>query len=189
MRIEVQVQAGASIPFGSGIFGDTLDTGWMIRGNSRALFFNQPQTAAWAFDLGLSNIYNDGRNPQIQVPVAGVPRSIQSLNRTSVHLGAGREWYLSGDGSGSGPAWRVGVDGGGRWGAAKLEVFGQRFVTDVIGAVYASVHSDLEIPCGKWILQVGLRAEWDYTWSDILPAANNSDIQSINLLGGLGVRF
>ena len=66
-------------------------------------------------------------------------------------------------------------------------VFGH--LTDTIGGVYASLHSDLDIPCGCCVFQLGFRAEWDYTWSDILQIQNKSDVQDINLMVSLGVRY
>ena len=55
--------------------------------------------------------------------------------------------------------------------------------------VFLAVHSDLEIPCGCCIFQAGLRSEYGYTWADILQRQNNSDVQDINLLFNLGLRF
>jgi hypothetical protein len=128
--------------------------------------------------------------------------SIADLNRTFVNVGFGRDWYLYGqaptylnrscgdNGCGcGGPVWRVGVDGGGRYGSAKLELHEIRHRTDTIGGVFLGAHSDVEFPCGCCIFQAGVRVEWDYTWTDILQHQNDTDIEGINLLFTVGTRF
>ena len=64
-----------------------------------------------------------------------------------------------------------------------------RHLTDVIGGPYVAFRTDYEIPCGSCIYQFGLRAEWDYIWSDVLQRQNNSDVMDVNLLLTFGVRF
>ena len=61
--------------------------------------------------------------------------------------------------------------------------------TDVIGAVYAAIHSDVDIPCGCCTFYGGIRAEFDHTWSDVLQIQNKSDLGGINLLFSVGVRY
>jgi hypothetical protein len=58
-----------------------------------------------------------------------------------------------------------------------------------MGGAYVAVHSDLEYPCGCCIFQLGFRVEWDYTWTDILQSQNKGDLQDLNFLVNLGVRF
>jgi hypothetical protein len=60
---------------------------------------------------------------------------------------------------------------------------------DTVGAVFLSIHSDLQIPFGKVNLIAGLRLEWDYMWSDILQSQNNSDLSNISLLYNGGIQF
>jgi hypothetical protein len=133
--------------------------------------------------------------------------NVRSLNRTFVNLGAGREWYLLGGAAGTrdnpNPGmWRAGFDGGGRYGTAKVQLSeytavgetltvapSRSHLTDTIAAVYLALHSDIDIPCGCCIFQAGFRAEWDYTWSDILQVQNKSDVMSANLLFNMGVRY
>jgi hypothetical protein len=111
-------------------------------------------------------------------------------------------------------ALRVGLDAGGRWGSSKIQlndrlipknllVFPQNqeqfrnlvtpgftpHRTDVIGGTFISFHSDLEFPCGPCIFQVGFRAEYSYTWSDILQRQNDADVQDFLLMLNLGARF
>jgi hypothetical protein len=119
----------------------------------------------------------------------GVPGvTIQSLNRTFVNLGPGREWYLFGSAFAPGNKVRIGVDGGGRWGSARMELHEFHHRTDTIAGLYAAAHADLEIPCSPCcVFYAGLRVEWDYTWMDILQ--RTSDIQDINALANFGVRW
>ena len=71
-----------------------------------------------------------------------------------------------------------------------MDFFEIKHRTDTIGAAYVAGHTDLDIPCGGCcVFQVGLRAEFDYTWSDILQIQNKSDVQDINLLLSFGVRY
>jgi hypothetical protein len=144
--------------------------------------------------------------------------TVTSLNQTFVSAAFGREWYLIGSGDCRQGAftWRAGMDLGGRWGTSKVTLnstIDQNPLTqlgtvpvgangapitatgyrghrdDVIGGAFFSIHSDIEWPCCGCLFQAGVRAEYGYTWSDILPGGNNNDLQSINLLFTLGVRF
>ena len=133
--------------------------------------------------------------------------TVEDLNRTFVNVGFGRDWYLFGQaptylncpcgggcgdngcGSCGGPVWRIGIDGGGRYGTAKLELHEIRHRGDTIAGVFVGAHSDVEIPCGCCIFQAGIRVEWDYTWMDILQEHNDADVEDINLLFTIGTRF
>ena len=121
----------------------------------------------------------------------GIPGvTLRQLNRTFFDVGAGKEWYLWGAANSTGPMFRIGLDGGGRWGSAMAEFNEIRHRTDVIGGVWAAGHADFEIPCGGCcIFQAGLRVEYGYTWSDILQIQNKSDVQDINILFNVGLRF
>ncbi len=209
IRSELFLRAGPSVPIGGGFFPDTLKTGWEIQGGGRTLFFNIQGDAAWTVDLSVSNINNTGRNPNESVTLRDVlvagPRSqfggstnvlapavvvtTRSLNRTFVNLGFGRDMYLCGAPDAEGLTWRVGIDGGGRYGSAKLEMHEIIHRTDTIAGMYAALHSDVEIPYGCITLLAGFRVEWDYTWMDILQIQNNSDLQDLNLLFTAGIRF
>jgi hypothetical protein len=160
-------------------------------------------------DLSLSNINNTGKNPNqsvilhnvivpgpasvfgtaTNVSVPSLAVSTRALNRTFVNLGGGREMYLYGAPDAEGLTWRVGIDGGGRYGSAKLEMHEIKHRTDTIAGMFVSLHSDVEIPYGCITLLAGFRIEWDYTWMDILQIQNNSDLQDLNLLFTAGIRF
>lgn len=82
---------------------------------------------------------------------------------------------------------RLGFDSGGRYGTLSQEYDRIRHRTDVIGAFYAGMHYDLEVP-SKWgVLVLGSRVEYSYTWSDILQ--RKSDIQEINTMLSVGFRY
>ena len=62
--------------------------------------------------------------------------------------------------------------------------------TEAIEGVFASLHTDLEIPCGGWIFVVGGRIEWDYTWMHtILQDTPGQCLENLNFLMTLGVRY
>jgi hypothetical protein len=187
IQTEFFLRSGPSFPFGGDFFGRALDTGWMIQGGARALFFNRPMTRAWAIDFSISNNNNHSSDPTATTINTGEIVTIRELNRTFVNVGFGREFYLWAPANQDGPMVRVGADFGGRWGTCNLETFQLRHQTDVIGGIYVAAHSDLEIPCGCCIFQTGIRAEYAYTFSDILKPV--ADVQDFNLLFSIGVRY
>lgn len=211
LKTELYIRSGFSTIFGSGALAHDLGSGWLIQGGGRSLLFNELGDAAWTLDLGLTNIRNEGRsNPtpvsllnvnlpdpatQGRVTLPQVQVTPHGLNRTFVNLGAGREWYLFGGAAGTRDTphpgmWRIGLDGGGRWGTEKLDLREIKHQTDTIGGVYAALHTDVDIPCGGCcVFQVGFRAEWEYTWSDVLQLQNKSDLIGLNYVFNVGVRY
>jgi hypothetical protein len=148
-------------------------------------------------------LLDKGANKAGPDTIAAEGVSIEDLNRTYFNVGFGRDWYLFGEaptylnrscgengccGCGS-PVWRIGVDGGGRYGSAKLELNQLRHRTDTMAGMFVGAHSDVEVPCGCCIFQAGIRVEYDYTWMDILQEHNDADVQGINLLFSIGTRF
>lgn len=195
IRSELYVRSGPTVPLASGYFGSALDTGWEIQGGGRSLFFNPAEDKAWVVDLSLGYMYNNSGRPDLTFPLQGNvanPVSTQALNRTFVSFGLGREWYLVTPLDGWG--WRVGSDVGGRYGSASLDLNNPLALSsysrlnDHLTAVYLALHSDLEYPCGCCTFVGGFRAEWDYTFLDFVEG-QNSDLQSVNLLINLGIRF
>jgi hypothetical protein len=206
---ETYVRAGASLPIEGAYFGHTLETGWLVEGGARVLFFDPPQENAWTVDFSVGNIYNHGQRsdlpsflPFIKVPanttnpITGQPNSpilhlnfpvtVHALNRTFVNASFGREMYLWGAANTDDITCRAGWDLGGRYGSAKLELNELTHRTDPIGGIFFAIHSDAEIPWGKVLYTAGFRLEWDYTWSHIL---HNGDVQDLNILITTGVRF
>lgn len=208
IQAETYVRSGASLPIEGAYFGHTLETGWIVQGGARALFFDPPQENAWTVDFSVSNIYNHGQRsdlpsflPFIKVPanttnVVGqanppitlfnFPVTVHALNRTFANAAFGREYYLWGAANSDDVTCRVGWDVGGRWGSASLQLNEIQHRTDVVGGVFFAVHTDAEIPWGKNLLTTGFRLEWDYTWSHILHEA---DVQDLNIMVTLGVRY
>jgi hypothetical protein len=146
----------------------------------------------------------------IEFKTMTIQAHLRELDRTFANVAVGREWYLNAPANASGWKWRAGLDVGGRLGTAKalfaqrvsqpvqiLENSGQTLTfgtttshfTDTIYGTSISLHTDLEVPCGCCTFLGGFRAEWDYTWMDVLKGTNNSDLQDVNLLFMLGVRF
>jgi hypothetical protein len=127
------------------------------------------------------------------VPVTFPTQSatLADYNQTFFNLAGGRTWYLigSGDPGYNGCSWRVGCEGGGRYGTSKANFDEIRHRTDVIGGLFAALYTDLEVPCKCGILQAGFRWEYNYIWGDILQQQNPGDFQSFNLLGTIGIRF
>ncbi len=198
---EIYFRSGVSLPTGGDAIGKLMDTGWTIGGGARALFFNAAVDRAWTIDASITNTINYINRPDskftldILLPIAPfgtvqrVDRvvTLQDYNRTTVNLSLGRERYLWGPAKCGARSWRWGWDAGGRYGSASAAFNEIRHRTDVIGGLFVALHSDLEFPCGGCTFFGGFRAEWGYTWGDILQRA--SDVSDVNLLVTLGVRF
>ncbi len=211
---ELFIRSGFAFPVGNSIFDKYLHTGWDIEGGARLFLFNPTSTAAWTGTLSISNIFARTGNANQFVTLFNVPVhvanptavtfggaiknvpelqvTVSSLNMTFVNMGFGREWWLLGSanpGQQKGCNWRVGIDGGGRWGSAKVEFNEIQHHTDVVGGLYAAIHSDVEYPFRCGIAFAGVRFEYNYIWTSLLQDQNDGDFQSLNLLFQLGVRF
>jgi len=202
---ELYARTGWSIPEGRVLFHQVLETGWLVSAGGRVLFFDRALDAAWTVDLGLSYVYNHGQRDDIPIRIFDVDPNnpgtvvtrdvtVRSLHRTFVNVALGRQWYLTGPTNDCDWRWRAGVDVGGRYGTLRVDVdeFGRRSFfrfNDVIGGLFAALHSDVEVPCGCCSFLGGLRMEFDYTWSDVFQPRNDSDLFSLNILFNLGVRF
>lgn len=211
---ELFIRSGFAFPIGNGIFNQYLHTGWDIEGGARLFLYNRNATAAWTAMVSVSNIFartgNANQpitlyNVSVHIPsptpsafpstfrktFPSLQVSVSSLNMTFVNAGFGREWWLLGsaDPGQQGWNWRVGVDGGGRWGSAKVNFNEIQHRTDVVGGMYAAIHSDVEYPFRCAIPFAGVRFEYDYIWTSLLQDQNNGNFQSLNLLFQLGVRF
>jgi hypothetical protein len=206
IQTDLYLRGGASMPMSSSALGGVLDAGWMIQGGARVLFFNAEVDAAWTVDLGVGHINNSAWDKTTQFTLNNVPSvssngnvsnipalnvSVSALNRTYVSLGGGREWYILGsaDEQEHSTLWRVGIDGGGRYGTAKLDLNEIKHHTDTFAGTYVGLYADLEIPCCACMIEIGLRGEWAYTWTDLLQTQNNSDLQDLSLLFTIGVRY
>jgi hypothetical protein len=202
---ELFIRSGVSLPVEGKNFGHVLEPGWDIEAGGRAVFFDRDMSGAWDITMSISNVYNQGQHQDISFPynivtaatnpptTRTVQVTVQDLNRTFVNLGIGKECYVGV------PACvtsccgakrcRIGVDAGGRLGSGRVEFHELQHRTDVLTALYAALYADTECPCGCCTFIYGFRAEWDYMWSDLLQEQNNSDMQDLNFLFTIGVRF
>jgi hypothetical protein len=163
-------------------------------------------------DLGLSFTQNRGPrlNRRTQILVSQLQGrgaddgnelldvGVRTVRRTSLNFGIGRDWWLYGPGTvQDAPAasnWRGGIDVGGRWGSASidLEPFGDpdgvRRRQAVYHGVYVGSTLNWERQFGAVILQAGIRLEWGYDWLNLLPP-QNSDLHSLNCLMMFGMRY
>lgn len=194
---ELYTLTGLEIPAQGKVFGHVLETGWVVQGGGRTLFFNQAMDRDWNIDLSVSNILNHGQHSDIKVPVTladGTTQnvSVRELNRTYVNAALGREWYFHRPADTWIQTWRIGLSAGGRFGSEKLELNEIPHFTDIISGLFLTLNTDVEIPCGGCCtFLAGMRVEWGYTWSDIFhhERDNSSDVQDINILFTAGVRF
>jgi hypothetical protein len=212
---EIFLRSGFAFPIGHSIFDRYLHTGWDIEGGGRLFLFNQHSTAAWTGTLGISNIFARTGNANqpvtlYRVPVHVAPTTpspfpstltavipsldvtVSSLNMTFVNMGFGREWWLLGSaypGEQQAWNWRVGIDGGGRWGSAEVQFNEIQHHTGVVGGMYIALDSDIEHPFRCGILFAGTRLEYNYIWTHLLQDQNNGNFSSLNLLFQIGVRF
>jgi hypothetical protein len=202
---ELFLRSGLSFNISGGALGNALSTGWDIEGGGRTLFFNPQTDAAWFVSGSISNVNYTRSSTTVTVPhnfftastTAGVPPTestsdvtIGSLNRTFANAGLGYEYYLVGNASQlCGCSWRIGGEFGGRFGTDKLDYVLLIHDTKDAYGLYGAIFSDVEIPYNGVFLQAGIRMEYDAIWSDILQSQNNANVQDINLLFSVGVRF
>jgi hypothetical protein len=161
ISIEIYTRAGVSAVLPEGYLGKVLTAGWVIEGGGRTLFFDAEADAAWTLDLGLSNVNNHGQHSDrtttlriLEPNALGTTSfvnqavSVRTLNRTFANASFGREWYLwncaancpSCGRMNDGPNWRIGIDGGGRWGTEKMEFHEIKHRTEVVPRAPAGVH-------------------------------------------------
>lgn len=211
-------RSGVSMPVANGILRDTLDVGWMSQIGAKTLFFNPTTNLAWTVDAGLSFTYNNGRRSDLVYnvpflnPVAdpnnpfgtpiptlqNVAVTTREFQRWSFNLAVGRDWFMNKPAYEPGWHWRYGWDIGGRWGYARLlfndltdpNNIGFRRKGDVYGAVAAGIHQDVEYQLRNGTsVFAGIRGEWAYNWTDIVPPEAGRDLQDVNILLNFGWRY
>jgi hypothetical protein len=104
-------------------------------------------------------------------------------------LGFGREWYMTGPATTCGPKWRVGVDGGGRYGTESATFHEIRHRTGVCSGAYLAAHTDVEIPWDHCDVIFGFRMEWSWTWGDSLLQETPANMSELLLMLTAGIRF
>jgi hypothetical protein len=144
LAYELYMMTGPNFIGGNGPLTDRLETGWIVQGGGRSLFFNRTNDAAWVLDLGLSYQYNRGRqNDPVDLFVRQAPTqntvtglvskqpdlflstNLRALHRTAFNYAIGRDWWFSGPaapGLEHGWNFRFGVDVGGRWGTEHVDL-------------------------------------------------------------------
>jgi len=210
---ELYSKTGPSFIVGGGPeFSGAAKFGWMVGGGGRTLLFNPEGDAAWVLDLGGTYAYNGGaenrtldvfnRPPrdargQLTGPDVIFPFTLRGITRTSVNAYLGRDWFLNGPGVlGFEQNWnsRFGIDAGGRYGTIRVDLvpetdrenyFRRYSVTTGVGL---GAHYNAETPVGNWILFTGIRVEYGFNWSNVVPPLNGN-FQDLNVLLTMGVRF
>jgi len=213
IRMELFADSGPTLSFGSDFVTRSLEMGWMVGGGARTLFFNRAETAAWSVDLSLNYSWNHASNNSVQtlyaVPVTNVlgnvadelhQVSMANLYRTFVGVGVGREWFLLGPTFTGNTNWIAGVDGGFRYGTARIDMIdfatdspsGFVRTTDQLYGGYVGFHTDLEIPHNCCTYLVGFRTEWSgmvMRSGALFNTINDQHVYDVNFLLTLGVRF
>lgn len=192
---EVYFRIGPSFPVGQSNFPRNLNTGIATQIGGRSQFFNAAGDAAWAIDAHLAYTYNNAGGRDI-ITFRTEPVIIRDLHRWAVGLGFGRDMFLVAPGFVAG-TWdanfRLGWDVGGRLGSGHvdltplLEPDGYRRHQDTFGQTFVGVMGTIEVPVGGYTALGGLRVEWDYTWSQILPKGSN--FHEVDVLAVMGVRY
>src|SRR5262249_24290271 len=161
----------------------------------RSQFFNAAGDAAWAIDAHLAYTYNNAGGRAI-ITFRTEPVIIRDLHRWAVGLGFGRDIFLVAPAFVAG-TWdanfRLGWDAGGRRGSGHVDLTplldpdGYRRHQDTFGQTFVGVMGTIEVPVGGYTALGGLRVEWDYTWSQILPKGSN--FHEVDVLAVMGVRY
>jgi hypothetical protein len=206
---EAYIRSGVTANLGNNnIFGHIYQAGIEVQGGVRSIFYRPEPTVGWTVDVGLSSVWYHHRKNEIATLhnfprttsvlgqnvttiIPNFPVTPTELNQTSFRVALGQEYYLMGDAD---PAdgfmkWRAGWDAGGDLGTQKLNFLEIRHRTSTIGGGLAAVHTDIEMPYGMCILQAGLRAEYRYTWSNILGAQNDTNMSTLGAMVTAGVRY
>lgn len=122
---------------------------------------------------------------------------LRSISRTNFNFGVGRDWWFGGPGTvqmEESSNFRFGADVGGRWGTAHVNLVPRADSNNyqkrsgVIHGTYIGMHMDWDKPMGAWIFFCGLRAEWGYTFTNLVPPLGG-DIHDVNILFTFGARF
>ena len=201
---EVYTYTGVNLVFGDGL-PDKMNAGWTVGGGIRTLFFDPTHTAAWTLDYGVSYTHNwaqGSRDPENlfirqttgdRVALSG----IREVHRTSFNFNIGRDVWLLGSGNTGGmPGTNCRVGGwvGGRYGTSHVdidpldEVDGYARRQNVFNGVVVGTHATFDTPMGGWILFGGVRAEYGYDWTNLVPPIQGN-INNVNLQLTLGVRY
>jgi hypothetical protein len=198
---EIFLRNGAVLPVAGGIFNNVTGVGWMVSAGGRALFFNPIGSRALTAEFGIDYIYNNGTR-ETEFDVLGLFASIREHHRAGVHFAIGEEFYLFTPAYQNNCNWRVGLDVGGRFGAERVNfnvildnpTAGQNPIdfsrrNNTYSGVVIAFHTDFEYPlAGCRTFVAGLRGEWSYNWSDIIPNIDTNE-QDVTIMFTFGLKF
>lgn len=196
---EIYFFTGPTIPAGAGVLGQYLNTGWLVEGGGRSLFFNPAQDRALTLRFGITFQENQGHDAAPTYSLFGMAVRTRSLYRYSGVAALGREWFRHGEGPwGEGRnTLRFGFDFGARWGGQRINLdivddpvdnTEYRHYHDIFGGSVVGAHGGFDIPFRSWVWNAGFRVEYGYNWSNMLRG-QNSNIHDINLLLMTGFRY
>lgn len=198
---ELFLRNGFVLPVAGGIFNNVTGVGYMLSVGGRSLFFNPEGSKAWTVEFGVDYIYNNGTRDFEEFNIFGMFASIRDHQRAGVHISGGREYYLLTPAYQNNCNWRVGWDAGGRYGAERVNLnvpsdppdannsigFSRR--NDTYGGVFVAFHTDFEYPlAGCRTLVAGLRGEWTYNWSQVIPTIDVNE-QDVAVMINFGLKF
>jgi hypothetical protein len=197
---EIYFWNGPSFPIGGGILDRQLNPGWMSELGGRGLLFNAAGTAAWTVRGGVAFQYNNGSGDVGNFDFFGMPVKVRDYFRWSGVFAMGRDWFLSGQ-LPFGPRnsnLRAGFDVGGFWGTSHVNLnldivdplMQSNFLRrhDVFGGIKTGTHVSFEIPLGGWVWVGGIRTEYGFNFTDIMPDQKHN-IQDLNVLLSTGFRY
>ncbi|MFL5327876.1 MAG: hypothetical protein ACJ8C4_03090 [Gemmataceae bacterium] len=195
------LRTGIALPVAGGIFNNVLNPAYMFSVGARSMFFNVKGSAAWTVEYGIDYFYNNGNHPEQVFDVFGTFVDIREYHRSAVHISFGRELFIFSPAYQCGTNYRFGVDWGGRYGYSRVnfnlpdspdqtqEPTNTTHRSDVFGAVLIGFHADYEVPISNCMtLIAGIRAEWAYNFTDIIPTWD-TDLQEAIIMLNLGFRF
>lgn len=164
--------------------------------------YNRGQGAQSPTNLFLRQpLIDNNSDPSITVlvpqPDKLVLSGIRGIRRSSFNYAFGRDVWLLGDGSTggqNGTNWRVGGWLGGRYGTSSVDVIpltevdGYARRQNVYCGIYFGAHTTFDIPVGNWIWTNGVRVEYGYDWTNLVPPIQGN-LHNINLQFTTGFRF
>jgi|GEM_PF-7122323 len=192
---EFIIRTGPTWTIGGGAFKDALNVGYQVAGVGRTLFYNTSGSSAFVVDVGLMYTINQGNGNDIQM-IYEKPATIRTLHRTAVQVGLGKEWFTSGPGFLNvlqNSTSHFGIDAGARYGTTHVDLtpLGTEFdyarLHGIYGGAYVGASYGWDLPLGGYTFNFGMRGEYAYTSSDVLPM--NSDQHELSLFLTFGMRY
>jgi hypothetical protein len=190
--------------------GGVMRTLWFRPDRESALTFDLGLT--WTYNRGQGDksiSVNTPRNAPVTTDVFGnqtggqrlpdLPAlyQLRALSRTNFNFGFGRDWWFRGPAdvlTASPGNVCVGAQVNGHWGAGHVDLVPRENPLQYLrkdGVTHGfglGLHMDYEKPMGNWILTYGLRCDWHYTITNLVPP-QGGDIHDVNILFTIGARF